>query len=150
MTTETEVMRASDQFYAALAQMLATGDAGPVTAVWSRNQAGSTMHPIGGREIGRDQVLAAWEQAGPAFTEGKVSADDLVVIPLSDDVAYTVCIERFEGKMGGETVRGEWRATNIYRREDGGWKIVHHHTDSSPELMEVLTRLQARTGQATG
>lgn len=150
MTTETEVEQASDQFYAALNQMVATGDAGPVTAVWSQSQAGSTMHPIGGREIGRDQVLAAWEQAGPAFSGGKASAHDLVVIPLCDDVAYTVGIERFEGKMGGETVRGEWRATNIYRREDGGWKIVHHHTDASPVLMEMLARLQAQAGQDAG
>ena len=105
------------------------------------------MHPIGGREVGRDQVLATWEQAGSAFSEGKASADDVVIIPLSDDVAYTVCTERFEGNVAGEMMRGEWRATNIYRREDGGWKIVHHHTDASPELMEMLARLQAQAGQ---
>jgi ketosteroid isomerase-like protein len=147
MTAETEVKQASDQFYAALNQMLATGDAGAVTAVWSGGQAGSTMHPIGGREVGRDQVLTTWNQAGPAFSEGKASADDVVVIPLSDDVAYTVGTERFEGKVGGETISGEWRATNIYRREDGSWKIVHHHTDVSPGLMALLARLQAQAGQ---
>ena len=150
MTTETEVKQASDQFYAALNQMLATGDARLVTAVWSHGQAGSTMHPIGGREVGRDQVLAAWQQAAPAFSEGRASADDAVVVPLCDDVAYTVGTERFEGKVGGETIRGEWRATNIYRKEDGGWKIVHHHADASPELMALLERLQAQAGQTTG
>ena len=149
MTTETEVKQASDQFYAALNEMLASGDAGPVTAVWSQGQAGSTMHPIGGREVGRDQVLAAWQQAAPAFSEGRASAD-VVVVPLCDDVAYTVGTERFEGKVGGETIRGEWRATNIYRKEDGDWKIVHHHTDASPELIELLARLQAQAGQTTG
>jgi ketosteroid isomerase-like protein len=150
MTAETEVTQASDQFYAALNQMLATGDAGSVTAVWSQGQAGSTMHPIGGREIGRDQVLALWKQAGPAFSEGKASADDVVVVPLCDDVAYTVGTKRFEGKVGGQRFHGEWRATNIYRREDGGWKIVHHHTDASPELMALLARVQAQAGQTAG
>ena len=64
MAAETEVKQASDQFYAALNQMLSTGDAGAVATVWSQGQAGSTMHPIGGREVGRDQVLGAWWYTG--------------------------------------------------------------------------------------
>jgi hypothetical protein len=61
MAVDDEVRQASDQFYAALGQMLSTGDPGPVTAVWSHGQHGSTMHPIGGREVGRDQILASWQ-----------------------------------------------------------------------------------------
>jgi ketosteroid isomerase-like protein len=143
MTVEDEVRQVSDRFYGALNQMLASGDPGPVTDVWSKGQQGSTMHPIGGREVGREQVLATWQQAGPAFSAGRAIVDDLVVVHLTQDVAYTVGTERFEGKVGGEEFRGEWRATNIYRREDGGWRIVHHHTDASPELQELLRRLQA-------
>jgi ketosteroid isomerase-like protein len=149
MTTETEVQQASDQFYEALNQMAATGNAGAVIAEWSQRQTGSTMHPIGGREIGRDQVTATWKQAAPAFSEGKVSAHDVVVIPLCDDVAYTAGTERIEGKVGGEMMHGEWRATNIYRREDGDWKIVHHHADASPEMTALLARLQAQAVQTT-
>lgn len=149
MTTETEVQQASNQFYEALNQMFASGTAGAVDTAWSKGQAGSTMHPIGGHEVGRDQVMAAWKQVAPAFSDGKASSDDVVVIPLSDDVAYTIGTERFEGNVGGETIRGEWRATNIYRREDGGWKIVHHHVDASPEMMELLARLQAQAVQTT-
>ena len=144
MAVEDEVRQASDQSYGALNQMLSTSDPGPVTAVWSKGQQGSTMHPIGGREVGREQVLATWKQAGPAFSEGRATVEDLVVVPLTEDVAYTIGTERFEGEVGGEQVHGEWRATNIYRREDGGWKIVHHHTDASPELQELLRRLQSQ------
>jgi len=64
MTVENEVKQTSDEFYAALNRMLYSGDAATVTAIWSGGQAGSTMHPIGGREVGRDQVLAAWKQDG--------------------------------------------------------------------------------------
>ncbi len=150
MAVEDEIRQASDQFYAALNQMLSTGDSGPVTAAWSRGQQGSTMHPLGGREVGRDQVLATLKQAGPMFAEGRSAVDDLEVIPITEDAAYTIGTERFEGKVGGEQLSGEWRATNIYRREDGAWKIVHHHTDASSELQDLLRRLQTQAGQATG
>jgi hypothetical protein len=33
---------------------------------------------------------------------------------------------------------------NVYRREAGAWKIVHHLTDLSPVMMDVLARLQAK------
>ena len=150
MTVESEVEQASGEFYAALNHLLAKGDAARVIASWSERAAGSTMHPIGGREVGRDQVLHTWEQAAPAFSDGRASADDLVVVPLADDVAYTVVTERFDGKVGGESFRGEWRATNIFRREGGRWRIVHHHADASGDLIELLGRLQAQAGQPVG
>src|SRR2546426_12280260 len=120
MTVENEVKQTSDEFYAALNRMLASGDAATVTAIWSRGQAASTMHPIGGREVGREQVLASWEQAAPAFVDGRCSADDVVVVPLGDDVAYTVGTERFEGKVGGETFSGEWRGPKHLPARGGG------------------------------
>jgi ketosteroid isomerase-like protein len=60
------------------------------------------------------------------------------VVPMGDDAAYTVGTERGQAKIGEELVRVDWRVTNIYRREGGGWKMVHHHTDVSPALVEAL------------
>ena len=57
---------------------------------------------------------------------------------LSDDVAYTVGTEHGQAKLADETVGIDWRVTNIYRREEGEWKVVHHHTDVSHALVEVL------------
>jgi hypothetical protein len=46
--------------------------------------------------------------------------------------------------IAGEEVAFEDRVTNVYRRENGTWKIVHHHTDISSAMMEILKRLQAK------
>ena len=59
-------------------------------------------------------------------------------------MAYEVGIERGHAMLAGEMIAFDQRVTNIYRREDGAWKVVHHHTDLSPAMMELLARLQAR------
>jgi ketosteroid isomerase-like protein len=46
--------------------------------------------------------------------------------------------EHGQASIGDQTVRIEWRATNIYRRESDGWKMVHHHTDFSPEVAQAI------------
>jgi ketosteroid isomerase-like protein len=137
MAVEDEIQQASEQFYAALNRTI---NGGHVRAVgpYLHHQSGATMHPLGGRETGWEEVRASWEQVAQAFSDGQVSIEDLVVVPLSEDVAYTLGSEHGQAKLGDETVGINWRVTNIYRREEGEWKIVHHHTDVSPTLVEVL------------
>jgi ketosteroid isomerase-like protein len=139
MAVEDEIRQASEQFYAALNRMI-NGDPGPMMEVWSHGPDVTAMHPLGGRETGWEEVRASWEQVAQAFSDGQVSLDGLVVVPLSDDVAYTLGTEHGQAKLGDKTVGIDWRVTNIYRREEGEWKIMHHHTDVSPALVEVLER----------
>jgi ketosteroid isomerase-like protein len=85
-------------------------------------------------------VRASWQQAAQVFSDGQVAPEDLVVVPTAGDVAYTLGTEHGQAKLADESIRIDWRVTNIYRREAGGWKIVHHHTDVSPAVVEVLDR----------
>ena len=137
MAVEDEIRQASEHFYAALNREI-NGDPGPMMEVWSHGSEVSTMHPLGGINVGWEDVRAGWEQAAQAISDGQVSLEDLVVLPLADDVAYTLGIEHGQAKLGEETVGIDWRVTNIYRREEGEWKVVHHHTDVSPALVEVF------------
>jgi ketosteroid isomerase-like protein len=146
MAVEDEIRQASEQFYAALNRML-NGDLRPLMEVWSHGSGVSAMHPFGSRSLGWEEVRAGWEQAAQAFSDGQVALDDLVVFPISGDVAYTLGTEHGQAKVGEESIRIDWRATNIYRREGGGWKIVHHHTDVSPAVVEVIDRLGAQQGR---
>lgn len=142
MSTEDEVRKASEQFYAALNRM-ANGDAGPLADVWSHSAAVTTMHPIGGRQVGWDTVRESWEQVARLASEGRVKLGDQIV-QVAGDVAYELGVERGQLKLAGQQVTIEHRVTNIYRREAEGWKIVHHHTDVSPAMLDVLSRLQAK------
>jgi ketosteroid isomerase-like protein len=106
--------------------------------IWSHGSDVSAMHPFGGRMLGWEEVRASWEQAAQAFSGGHVALGEMVVVPISEDGAYTLGTEHGQGSIGEQTVGIDWRVTNIYRREAGGWKIVHHHTDFSKEVAQAL------------
>ena len=144
MSTEDEVRAASEQFYAALNSM-GNGDAGPMADIWSHGADATTMHPIGGRQVGWDQVGDSWQQVARIASDGRVTLGDQL-IRVVGDAAYELGTEHAVLTLGGHPVRAEVRVTNIYRREAGSWKVVHHHTDVSPEMQDVLSRLGAPGG----
>ena len=138
MAAEDEVRQASDRFYEALNRGL-SGELGPMSAIWAHSGDVTTMHPIGQREVGWDEVRSSWEQAATAFSGGQVRLRDQL-IRVGTDLAYEVGVEAGEATLAGQRVQLSHRVTNIYRREGGTWKIVHHHTDSSPEMNDMLSR----------
>ena len=146
MSAQDEVRQVSEQFYTALNRM-ANGDAGPMTEVWSHSSDVTTMHPLGGREVGWEQVRGPWEQVAAIASGGQVTLRDQL-IRVVGDVAYEVGTEVGEITLAGQHASFEERVTNIYRREAGEWKLVHHHSDTVPALQAILQRLQASHAQA--
>jgi ketosteroid isomerase-like protein len=100
------------------------------------------MHPIGGRQAGWDEVRRSFEQVAQLASGGHAELRDQS-IQVAGDVAYEVGVEHGQAKLSGEQVTIEQRVTNIYRREAGEWKIVHHRTDLSAAMLDILSRLQA-------
>jgi ketosteroid isomerase-like protein len=145
MAAKDEIRKASKQFYAALNRML-NGDAGPLEDIWSHQAVVTTMHPIGGREVGWDLVRRSWVEVAKLASDGKVDLKDQL-FQVDENMAYEVGIEHGQFSLAGSRVIIENRVTNIYRRESGVWKIVHHHTDISQAMMEILRRLQTPPGQ---
>jgi ketosteroid isomerase-like protein len=137
-----EVRKASEQLYAALNHML-NGDSCVMADIWSHSNAVTTMHPVGGREVGWDKVRETWDQIARLTSDGEVKLREQL-IQMDGDTAYEIGTEHGHVKLGGRGVSLEQRVTNIYRREAGKWKVVHHHTDISPAMQEVLRRLEAK------
>ncbi len=145
MSSEDEVRTASRQLYSALNRML-NGDARPMAEVWSSGPDVTALHPNGGRLVGWDEVRTSIEQVAHAATDGDVRLEDQM-IRVVGDVAYELGVEQGQCKLGGQNVTLEHRVTNIYRRQGGGWKLVHHHTDTSPALVEAFRKLQQLSGK---
>jgi ketosteroid isomerase-like protein len=147
MTVEDEVRQTSEQFYASLNRLI-NADPGPMMEVWSHRSDVSTMNPRGRVNVGWEEVRAGWERATQSMSDGQVSVEDLIVVPLADDVAYTLGREHGQVKVGGEPVIIDWRVTTIYRREHGEWKVVHNHTDVSQTMVEAESRARLEVEQS--
>jgi len=141
MAHEEEVRDASNAFYAALNAMV-NGDAAALKAIWSHSEEVSTMHPVGGRQLGWEEVWNTWDQVAQVSSDGKVVLKEQVIWAEAN-LAYETGVEQAEFRIAGTKTSGDVRVTNVYRKENGSWKIVHHHTDIVPEMVAVLKELQA-------
>jgi ketosteroid isomerase-like protein len=139
MSAQEEVRRASERFYGALNRM-ANGDASLMPGAWSHGPEVTAMHPIDGREMGWEAVKASFDQFAQVATDGTIDLKDQI-IRVEGDIAYELGIEQGKAMLGGHSVTYKHRVTNIYRREGEGWRMIHHHSDTSPAMLEVLAKL---------
>ena len=143
MAAEQHIHEASKKFYAALNHM-AKGDTSLMDDIWSFRGTVTTMHPIGGREVGWSEVRKSFEEVAKLCTAGRVELRDQVV-HVGDDMAYELGVEHGQITLAGHEVSLSHRVTNIYRKEAEGWRIVHHHTDTAPAMLDVLSKLKPKT-----
>ena len=142
MSAKEEVLQVSKQFYGALNHML-KGDATMMASIWSHTPGVDSMHPIGGRETGWAKVDDSFRQVAKLASGGEVRLSDQLV-EVDGNMAYEVGIEKGQATFAGRKVPIEHRVTNVYRKEDGKWKMVHHHTDISPAMVEIIRTLPAK------
>ncbi|MFC9920137.1 YybH family protein [Agromyces binzhouensis] len=140
MTAEDDVRAASKAFYAALNRML-SGDAGSLTDIWVHSPEATTMHPIGDRQVGWDQIKGSFERVARSSTGGHVEITDQL-FRVHGDMAYEVGVEHAAFGVSGTQLTVNSRVTNIYFREGDGWKVIHHHGDKSPGISEALDKAE--------
>jgi ketosteroid isomerase-like protein len=80
---------------------------------------------------GWKQVSETLESANSYFREGEIDGFESVAKYMTQDLAFTVEVERFRAKVGGNPalVPVALRVTSIFRREVGVWRVVHRHAD---------------------
>ena len=108
----------------------------PFLELWSRADDVSIMAAIGGSHVSFGQVSDLLTAASKTQSFDTWDAENLVTT-IDGDLAFSVELERYGRTVDGEREEMTLRATQIYRREDGVWKIVHRHGD-------VLTPVEAK------
>jgi len=129
---EAAVRAAAARFYTALNATF-TGELAPMAAVWSHADDVTYMGPAGGLRVGWSQVLADWQAHTAQKIGGEVQPRDMQVT-VGRDLAVTSNVEVGSNIVDGRPQAVTIRATNIFRLEDGHWKMIGHHTDLLPFL----------------
>jgi ketosteroid isomerase-like protein len=79
-------------------------------------------------------VTLAFREVAAWFSDLTSYEWEPVVAVAAEDLAYTVCLERYTASIQGSFPQSaEYRSTHVFRREAGRWRAVHRHADSQLE-----------------
>ena len=114
---------------------LHNGDAAPRFAIWSRNDP-VTVLGAWRSASGHQEVSDLFRQLESTFSECASYSHDIIAADVTGDMAYTVGYEHTQASVNGEPRKYTLRVTQVYRREDGQWKVAHRHADTLPQPEE--------------
>lgn len=118
MIETTAVLFANDVFYVAFAGR----DMGAMDQVWAEQTPVACIHPGWNPIAGREEVMESW--AAILGNEGSPPVQCRNAhATLIGDVAVVVCHEEIDDTF--------LIATNIFVKEDGRWKMIHHQAGPS-------------------
>ena len=133
MTDKQAVLAANTAFYAALNKMF-IGESAPIEAVWSHGDDVLYMGPGGETHRGWSDIVQDWQRQAAMKLGGHVENTGVKSI-VGRDLAVVTNTEVGENtNANGVVTQVKIRATNVFRKEAGHWKMVVHHTDLLPYL----------------
>jgi ketosteroid isomerase-like protein len=115
-------------------EALVLGDPDPRMELWSRRDPVTLFGAMSGAcKTGWHELSRIFRWVASTFSDVTDFRYDVEVADVSGDLAYSVGYERFNGSINGRPVAPMTvRVTHVYRRENGEWKIIHRHGDSTP------------------
>jgi len=126
-----EIKLACKGFYRAL-QAILEGDVLPMEKVWSHAEDVTYLGPQGGILVGWKEVSNAWKHQASQL-KGRLEQGQ-VFICCDGNIGIVQNYEIGETYVNGKVENVRIRATNIFRKEEGNWKMITHQTDPLPFL----------------
>ena len=113
--SDLDVLEANATFYRAFNER----DVGAMEQLWALRHPVACIHPGWDVLDGREEVMRSWRGvlgSGGSPEVGCTRAEARVL----GEVAYVTCHEVLHG--------GRLACTNLFVREDGAWRLVHHQS----------------------
>jgi ketosteroid isomerase-like protein len=126
----------------AASEMFLCGDPTPFKAQWSQAQDVTIFGGLGRGEQGWAQVAPRLDWASARFSTGEMTYEPLAA-GKSGDLGYAIGIERGRVTLVGHDDPGDiaLRVTHLFRRENGEWRVIHRHADSTGDELLAPDRL---------
>jgi ketosteroid isomerase-like protein len=124
MTENDAVLAANLEFYRAFTKR----DLAAMDALWAKQAAVACTHPGWGPLVDREEIMESWRGIFANPDSPHVACHDEDVL-IWGEVAMVIC----EEALPGNTLT----ATNLFIKEDGAWRMIHHH--AGPVFMRQET-----------
>jgi len=111
---------------------LHAGVPGPRRALWSRNEPVSVLGAWRNAH-GQAEIDDLFARLGESFSDCTSYEHQVLSFDVVGDMAYTEGLEHTSASVGGQPRTYTLRATQVYRREDGAWRVCHRHADTVAE-----------------
>jgi NAD(P)H-dependent FMN reductase/ketosteroid isomerase-like protein len=113
-------------------------DAAPLDSIVPRSGEASFFPPNGGCEQGAQRVRARYDKDAKAFAAGGETSLEVVQRGSGGDVGFWTGFQSAQVKMQGrpQPLTMKLRITELFRRIDGDWKLVHRHADPLAQKKE--------------
>jgi ketosteroid isomerase-like protein len=102
----------------------------PLLELSTRRDPATFFPPSGARVLGATAVNQANEQGAAAFASGGTGRFDIFQSGSSGDLGYWTGVHHADVVLGGKPMTMELRTTEIFRNEEGEWKLIHRHADT--------------------
>jgi hypothetical protein len=114
---------------------LVEGRPGPFKALWSPSSDTVLMGAFGGFERGSQDVAKRLDWASGCIRATGRRVENVLTV-VGEDLACTVDLEHMERNTEGRSYHRVLRCTQVYRLEDGAWRVIVRHADELPEKDE--------------
>ena len=96
--------------------------------------------PVGGYVQGAERVAARYKSDSEVFESADNISFEILQMEANDSIAFWVGFQHASARMRGRTevVPVNLRVTEVFRRENEDWKLIHRHAD--PMACESLDR----------
>jgi ketosteroid isomerase-like protein len=124
---------------------LHNGDVGPRKAMWARTDP-VTLLGAALSATGWEEIEPIFDRLSERFSNCTSCEHEVIAARASGDLAYIVALEHtIVSVNGSSSLPYTLRATTVFHREDGEWKVVHRHADpvASEHAAELVQRLVA-------
>lgn len=122
MSDEADILAANAAYY----QVFVSGDFPGMRRIWADAEDISCVHPGWPALLSREEILESYRQILSNPNQERIEhRHDTVMI--SGEEARVFCVEF----VGGAALA----ATNMFRRVDGAWRMIHHQASSIAELV---------------
>ncbi|HEV7644596.1 MAG TPA: nuclear transport factor 2 family protein [Pyrinomonadaceae bacterium] len=113
------------------ARAYVNGDPQPLEKLVTTNSPATFFGPKGQNKEGAADVLLSYKSGATSFDSGSETHFEVLHMEASDGLAFWTGFQKASIQMleTEEMVPMNIRVTEIFRQEDGEWKMVHRHAD---------------------